>query len=592
MEQVRGTKIKGNIIDSMLAAMLPAFTFCIYGPLEIYLSNIDEFWFTLGTFVHIPIIFFIAAVLVLTVIGVLLKGKFADAFRAFVFGTGIAVYLQANFMGIKPGLMNGNSVDWGSYSGEMIFNLIVWIMIIAIAVITALKNADKVKKPFRYISAVICMMQLVSLIVLLLSSGASFERSTSKFLSSDKLYEVGKEENIIVFVVDAFDNEYVNQLKEAEPAVLSRLSGFTRYDNYTGLYPSTLYSMAHLAGGNVFRNEYPLTEWVNKNAEDRIYLDELTDDGYDMSIYTDMPRDIASRIAEECENYVVANLDFYNARTCFSLMYKLVGCGYLPDIVKPYIWMDGTEFTDAAKSDTTSRLYESKNAAFRDGLKNQGLSVSEGKKFKLIHIFGAHEPFRIGKDGEDVEENWDNDLAAAEGSLNLVCNYIDEMKAQGVYDASSIIIMSDHGWHGADGVLSNPILFIKEKGADASKPLCSASQPVSQEDVPAAILKLAGIADYGKYGEAVFDIPADSLRERILYQYVNGRDEMKNGNYCLIEYKVPALSNDVKAFEMTDAEYTWDGEKVSHKDGCKTCQSNKKPEKCYKDWESLIHEHK
>lgn len=74
-----------------------------------------------------------------------------------------------------------------------------------------------------------------------------------------------------------------------------------------------------------------------------------------------------------------------------------------------------------------------------------------------------------------------------------------------------------------------------------------------------------------------------------MYTYA-GDGSIKDNNYCLVEYRIPDESNDTLLFELTDVEYTWDGQKISHKDHCRTCIEGTEPSD-YAGWRQLIHFH-
>lgn len=582
---------KKRILEALVFSFFPTFIVCLYAPYKLYLNNSGEFWFNLRTIWAIPFVTFIVVFAVSTAIGILAKGTFRYAYLGMLFGLGVCLYIQGNFMGLNIGRINGTNIDWSMYRTRMIICMAIWITIIAVAIFVMVRFKDSFCDSILAIAGVLSIIQVAFLITSLvpaLSSEKETNSATETFLSSDYIYEVGSNGNIIVFVLDAFDGTYIDKILEDNPEIADELEGFTLYENYTGLYPQTEYSVAAMIGGNVLHNEYPRTQWVEENAKNRIYMDELTDAGYDLSIYTSMQEDVPLRVTEKCDNYAVAHLDFYNTRTCFSLLYRLVACTYAPDILKPYLWMKGDEFKRAAKSDIDSEYFDNSNDVFRDGLRNQRVSVApNAKKFKFIHIWGVHEPFRIDANGDDIEENWDRNIDAAKGCLHYVREYLNDMKSQGVYDNSAIIITADHGWHGNDGIISNPVFMIKDFGASGS--LLKTDAPASHADLGATVARLAGCEDVSAYGMAVQDIKEDAIRDRFYYGYTYPLGT-EYQNICLMEYKTGVESNDTELFMPTDIEYTWTGEVISHKKHCKTCIDGVEPGD-YAGWKQLIHEH-
>lgn len=578
--------------ELIITSFFACFIFFIYAPLEMYLSNVNEFWFNIHTIWQVLMMSFVICFIGSSVVGIFLKGRLYKLYIALLLSFGICCYLQGGFINLNVGVMNGSNVQWGDFAMKIAINTAIWIAIPCIISAIVLRVNESI---FDYISGISLSLSIL-LIMLLISSFISASKSKDlfssdrvRFLSADHLYDVGGDGSIIVFILDAFDSSYMDNVLDDE-SLIHNLDGFTLFNNYTGLYPQTEYSMASLIGGNVFHNEMPRLEWVERNAENVLYEDEVISMGYDISIYTDMPEDVPQRIVSKCDNYVEANLSFYNFRTCFSLLYRLVGCKYLPDVVKPFIWMNGSEFEGSAVTDTSSKVYDSSNSVFRDNLRTEGISVLKGvKTYKLIHIFGAHEPFSIDENGEDVAENWDKNTDAAKGALRLVLEYTNQMKQLGVYDNSAIVITADHGWHGNDGIISTPVFMLKKAGERGNLKFSNA--PVSHTDFAATIVGLAGSGNEANYGIPVWKVDEKAVRDRYYYQYTYDKEStIRDGNFCLVEYRTGKESNDTSLFTLTNVEYTWSGKKIDHNKYCSTCINNVEPSD-YSGWEQLIHYH-
>lgn len=54
-----------------------AFSLCIYAPYELYLTNINEFWFSLSMFWWMPVLVGAGVMLIVFLIGIMLKNKAA-----------------------------------------------------------------------------------------------------------------------------------------------------------------------------------------------------------------------------------------------------------------------------------------------------------------------------------------------------------------------------------------------------------------------------------------------------------------------------------------------------------------------------------
>ncbi len=582
-------------ITLFIVSIFLTFTVCIYAPVSVYVSNKDEFWFNLRIMITTPVVFWVVATLVIVLLGMLLPDKLYHIYLPLVFGAGLCFYLQGNFLSLRVGILNGAKINWADYRVKMWLNAGIWLLILCAVVALFLWKSKMMGKIVMYIAALLTIMQIGSLVVMFTSS-LSAEDITSPVrpvITTEGLYEVG-EENIIVFVLDTFDEEYFRYITEEHPEITDELDGFVFYDNYAGVYPTTVYSIAHFMGGKLFRNEMPMKDWLADTVEHPHYFDELTGHGYELYLYTTMTEQIPQKIKEKTKNYTKAPMQFYNTRTCFSVIYRLAACQYFPDIVKPYVWMDGTEIASTGKLSSEYPIYDDANELFKSRLDDSGLKKKEGKQYKFIHLFGVHEPYRIDEWGNEVDPYWEWPDCAT-GCMRIMLEYLTFLKENGVYDDSAIIITADHGFTEGvyRGVLSNPVFLIKEKGAKGELKTCS--YEASQDNFGATIADLSGAEDVSPYGLSILDATEDRHFDRYCYQYVLEEGKhwptMVNGNLYLVEYHVPDITNDPSEFLLTDVEYTPTGRKISHKAYCENCS---KPEPLYEDvqgWKAQPHRH-
>lgn len=568
-------EIKSNSF-LIFSSLFVTFTLFLFAPITLYLSNADEFWFNLyhitGTVAATTAISFI----VITFLGMLIKSLLGDKvsfiYETLIFSIGICIYVHSNFLNLRVGDLDGAQIDWSRFRTAMIKNLVIWILIIAICFAVRLIKIEFVKKNLKYVPLFLTVLEviaLVSMVATTVANGKTVWSKDIKIYSDADICEMGDAGNVVVFVLDMFDAVSIRQLLEKEPEIFDEMDGFRIYDNYAGLYRYT-----NLAMDDIVNN--------------RSYIDALFNDGYEVSIYTDVNTAIKPELMERLSNYTEKTMYFRNTRTKLVLIYKMVACQYMPDIVKPYVWLYGDEFGKACVSDDDFNHYISDNGNFRNLVAHREFNVNKGvKSFKIIHTFGGHDPFYIDADGNDVDPYFDDYYAACRGSFKIMQGYLNKMKANGTYDNSSIIVTADHGWRSDHyGLLTSPMMMIKVK--DSHGPVTISNAPVCQDDLPATILKLAGDTNYNSYGTAIMDVPEDSKRERLTYSHsvvvVNGVTE----NFGTIEYSLKPESNDWDSFVLTGKEISPSGREISHFDNCKTCKEGTEPVDDY-GWKSLIH---
>ena len=90
------------------------FTSCIFAPLELYALNRSELWFELSDIWYIPLACGTAAMAVGSAFEMLLNDKLLRIYQGILFGFGLCIYIQGNFLSLKLGAMSGETIAWGN----------------------------------------------------------------------------------------------------------------------------------------------------------------------------------------------------------------------------------------------------------------------------------------------------------------------------------------------------------------------------------------------------------------------------------------------------------------------------------------------
>ena len=155
-------------------------------------------------------------------------------------------------------------------------------------------------------------------------------------------------------------------------------------------------------------------------------------------------------------------------------------------------------------------------------------SSSDKNFFIVEHLNGPHPPC-------------DDTLEETVNCLNIVKEYIRQLKEMNIYDDAFIIVTSDHGRHTGNftEAAATPIFMVKEAGKTHEKTKITNS-PQYHADFLATYLYAAGIytdSDKEIYGNTVFDFKENDQRERIWFDHTS--DDTKpnpNGAACNVYY--------------------------------------------------------
>ena len=116
-----------------------------------------------------------------------------------------------------------------------------------------------------------------------------------------------------------------------------------------------------------------------------------------------------------------------------------------------YILKDKFAYTSSSVNSAAMKTQPSQSVLFDDvkfclDVKTDGLTVTDNydKSFRFYHLFGTHPGAVIGAEGQ--HKPGVSQVEATRGCLYLIEQYIAQMKAEGVFENSTIIITADHGF--------------------------------------------------------------------------------------------------------------------------------------------------
>lgn len=508
---------------TMLIVLMPIISYVILGPLEIYFGNEKDFAFSYGDFFWLLLLIAIAVWAIGSLLVAALPEKLCVITNAVILGIAIASYIQNMFMNVKLSEADGSPMNWNELKSFTIINLIVWIVMLALVICGSVFLKKYWTKISMGAAAFFSLIQVVAVISLVLPAMTEHKESGNLQMATDERFQVAKENNIIIFVLDTFGNMQYEEALKKYPEIAEDLSDFTFYNNADCHYYCTFPSMTHMLTGNEFdfnatSEGWMQTAWTSERAVN--FYQTLHDDEYTVNLYSATPgyvygdlENLYGKIDNVRGVDTIVKKGILVKRICKMSIYK-----YVPYIVKPYFEVLSKEFdsvVEYAEGDSCT----DDNGEFYQLLLNNPLEISNDMKNAVIiqHIFGTHQPYTLNQNAEIVEEA--ERIDTIKGLSVILNEYMQQLKDIGMYDDATIIITADHGaWYGGD---TQPIFFIKQSG-ETHEALAVNEAPISLDDMQATILSLAG-EDYSAYGTSVFDWNADDARERTVY--MRGNDE-------------------------------------------------------------------
>ena len=281
--------------------------------------------------------------------------------------------------------------------------------------------------------------------------------------------------NVVLIVADMFSGGYMERILAECPEYKDKLSGFTWHRNMLAAATETATSMPSIFAGEEYlplaMNNMPGSgdEKVNR-AADTLFR-QADKQGYKVSVVNGSASYLAGATLEGTANSELEPYQRYweKVRSIKSDSERKVNQGHLfamltifqgaPYFLKPVIYNDGgwLIFSRVALF-WYVRSHVFSEYSFLDLLPEISNSRSRQDTFKYFHSCFTHIPYGIGENGNLVDFNsqypdevhksfifGESAYYSAKKFIALMVAYTDWLKANGLYDNTTIIMVSDHG---------------------------------------------------------------------------------------------------------------------------------------------------
>lgn len=539
-----GWKRRFGFAAAVSAAL--AFTLCLFGPLDLFFNNYEQLWFhfqdIIGGVAVTALVLFACG----TLLGTLLRGKLHNIYMSLMFGGLLGLYVQGSFMNKDYGSLDGTAVDWSAYTSYGVLNTVVWVVCLAVPLVLMLVLKEKKVRPVLiFLSCALIVMQGASLVVSYVNYPKVTESAT---LTTDGMFELSKDENTIVIVLDTLDGAFMHQVLVDNPDFIDRLDGFTNYGNTLASGARTTVAMPLILTGIPRITSGTYADYIDHIWKKQTVFKDLKAAGYDIKLLTESQ--FVSQSAEDTvDNVQMTASSVGNHYGLTKKMYKLTLYKYVPHFLKWRFWMYTGDF-DKYK---TNSEYILDDAKFYDSFHNNGGFTYTGnqKSFRLYHLMGAHKPYNLTANVNRITDGTVSRSTQLRGVFKIVFDMLDDMKKNGVYDSSNIFIIADHGakrdlGDGVYGKCQFAACLYKPAGATGA---CTTSDaPTSLLDMTATLDAIAG-GDYAQVGSGrtLMEIGADETRTRSFYLSIG-----TNSTYITGKYETTAHARDPQALKLVD----------------------------------------
>ena len=437
-------------------------TICVFVPAEIYINNAEQLWFGFADILKYFLKYIITYSLILFLFFVILPHKnIKYAYLSLLLGILLGVFLQSYVIGLNYGTFDGHEIRWKDYTVKGLVNTLIWLVCIVGSVIVFYRmkfNKNKIRKIVKQVSIGLIIIQCAVLFFIWTKNPATEKhvgkQDTVSVLTTKDMYHISSKQNVIIFLLDAFDASIFEEIMEKEPEIIEKLKDFTFYPDTTSMYGNTTYSLPQILTGKVYNYDVSYREYFEEAWANTHYYKLLEKNNFDIGIYTD-------GIYVHPQTYIL-NLEsdkvVFNEESIKSFR-NLVLFRISPHYLKKRFYKYNPNEWISMLRNQKIPVYKEDDKQFYTGLK-EGLTFEDKKNcFRFYHLAGAHGPFIIDRNVESVEKESGNQYEQSVGVLKIVLDYIDQMKQKGVFDNSTFVMMADHGAHNTVG--SRSLLCIK-----------------------------------------------------------------------------------------------------------------------------------
>lgn len=498
----KGKRVTANVMLCVFAA----FNVCFFTPLDFFITNLPEIVFPLFPVIISAAIVFVVVFAALFLICMLTKGKANDISRLVIFGFSTAFYLQANFLSLNMGELDGRQYSVPIWKAAL--NIVIWLVILAAPFFLHRKNKELCGNVIYYVSAAVVAIQIFTLsysaIMLYFNSEDEYKDSiifsfgaARDTVISKNLHTYSRDRNFLIILTDEFDSRCYDYAVKTEPDCVSEFDGFTYYRDTVGSYEYT-----RLATSYFFMNMRH-----DETEEDETFF-KTAQENFDSNIYF-VPNYPSNNILRKyADNYIKRATTLAEVVNVDKSVYKIGFFRGMPEALKRFFFVYGDNITQMIETNSETSAYYPDNLSFYNNLPNT-LDYTDNDQFKLIYLYGLHSPLNITPELKRVknDEVSHDDEAIA---LNKILNrYFALLKENGVYDNCEILLMADHGIR--DETYAKFPLLMYKPAHQTTTGISVSDAPISHEDMFATLIMLAGGEPDGI---TIFDISEDEERTR------------------------------------------------------------------------------
>ena len=551
---------KRPFLPQILCGLLLSFTLFVFAPIDMYLLNSNNVWFRMEHFVPLFLGLFAASFVLIEIAYLLFRKLPYPVYLLLLsglFGLGLLFYLQGNYLCMGNEVLFGNMPVWNEMLGSAGINLLIWMAVLLISAIAILLKPKVVMRAMSALCALVLVMEGTALVVSI-SRHRPSEELGSVYCSVADRFTYSQNGDVLVYMMDTLDSRLMDRIWDEDPDFVSELDGFTYYRNTSSSYCMTHPSFVSMLTGELCRNEEPFFIYSHNAFAKSRFFPTLLENGMTINVYAAPQKVFSTAQMEQVSNLRVRESEVLSYPEFAGNMMKMIAYRYAPQLMQPFVFDQYDKaFSVCQKySDDLEPEMQKDDIAFFGAFKDSDVQIDNSRRFFKYYVMqGAHSPFLMNRHAEWVQYNSSEQYEQTLGAFTILETMFEELKRQGVYDSSTIIILGDHGINDEDGRICNPAFLVKYPNETTDGELQISDAPIELLDLRATVLYGAGI-NHDAFGRPAHLWEEGEERERYFMEYVyttpGGYDFYLSN---LTEYAVPEDATDLVNYEPTGNVY-------------------------------------
>lgn len=431
-----------DVLAPVLLVVLPL---CLFGPHTIFSGNEAEFSAPFLALISPVLAAGAGLALALVALGLVLFRSLFHRYVALLFGIGLVIWIQGNFLVADYGPLDGTAIDWTRESWRNPYEIALWIAVPVLCVAAA----SRLARIAPLASAALAVVQSAAVAVAMLQADT---RTTAEWKGpADSMFDLSRKQNIIHVVLDAFQSDVFYEILEEDREELDeRLSGFVFFADHTAAFPTTMVSIPAMFTGTVYRQQRPLPRYVREHFDEGSLFKSLRAAGYRVDNIAEIPFDLRSASS----TYRMRRPHVSYAEYVRFAGWQLADLSlfrHAPHLLRPVIYNDQAWRLQnvLGPGDTSGRRHFPVNgAAILQELADRLTPAVDEPVYKFIHVGIPHRPVTVDAECRYVEglrPTRDNYKAQARCAVRRLVAVLNRLRDIGVYDDALIVVASDHG---------------------------------------------------------------------------------------------------------------------------------------------------